>query len=267
MPYITTDKKITWHYEVLGEGDVLVFLHGWAASSRVFVQQAEYFSQKNKVILVDLPGHGKTSWQEISFDAVADEINVLLQKINVASFSLVGSSMGGVVALKLCARFPEKIKRLVMVGSLPQFCRSPGMPLGLDRAQFEKLKSQLAHKYPSILDIFFRSLFTIEERESQKFQWLHQFRREEDVPSKDALVYFLDKLGTEDLMPILKEIKIPALFIAGAQDYICPSDSLAFLKNILPRIHFHVIEQSGHFPFLIRSTEFNQAVEKFLLEK
>ncbi len=267
MPYVTTERRMNWHYEALGQGEALVFLHGWAASSKVFVQQAEYFSQKYKVILIDLPGHGKTSWQPLSFEDIAQEIGCLLEKMNISSLSLVGSSMGGVIALRLCELFPQTIKRLVMVGSLPQFCRSPGVPLGLERAQFDKLKSQLTYKYPTILDIFFRSLFTMEERASPRFQWIHQFRREEYVPSREALVYLLDMLGKEDLMPILKDMKAPVLLIAGQEDYICPPDSLAFLKRILPRGRFETIAQAGHFPFLIKAMEFNQVVEDFLLGK
>jgi pimeloyl-[acyl-carrier protein] methyl ester esterase len=267
MPYLTTKKEITWYYEVCGQGSPLLFLHGWGASSMVFVQQVEYFSQKYKVILVDLPGHGKTTWKPISFNDIADDMDCLLREMNVSPVSLVGSSMGGAVGLRFYERFPQRVERLIMVGSLPRFCRNPDIPLGLDRAQFEKLKGQLEHKYPSILDIFFRSLFTMEERENPKFQWIHQFRKQENIPRKEALIYFLDMLGKEDFLAMLKDIKIPLQFIAGDHDYICPPDSIAFLKEMLPQARFNTIEKSGHFPFLIKSAEFNRTVEQFLLEK
>jgi len=78
------------------------------------------------------------------------------------------------------------------------------------------------------------------------------------------LVHFLDILGTEDLLPIFKSIKIPVQVITGRQDYICPPDSLEFLKEMMPRACFNIMEDSGHFPFLIRSAEFNRVVEQFL---
>ena len=267
MPYLETQRKINWHYEISGEGPCLLFLHGWASSSRVFAQQVEYFSQKNKVLAIDLPGHGSTSWQPISFKNIVQEMDVVLTALGINSVSIIGSSMGGMIGLHFCAMLPNKVNRLVMVGSAPRFLQKPGMPVGLKREEMQRLKAQVGTKYQGILDIFFRSLFTIEERESQKFKWIHQFRKEENPPSQEALIYFLDMLEQEDLVSILKNIKIPIQFIVGRQDYICSEYSMEFLKTILPYARFDFIEKSGHFPFLIRSTEFNQQVEQFLQEE
>jgi pimeloyl-[acyl-carrier protein] methyl ester esterase len=264
MPHIETERKIKWHYEVHGEGDCLLFLHGWASSSRVFAQQTEYFSRKNKVVLIDLPGHGATSWQRVSFSEMVYDIEAILNALQIPSVRIIGSSMGGMLGLKFYSMFPQKVKKLVMAGSVPRFLQRPGMPVGLKLQEMQKLKGQVATKYPGILDIFFRSLFTLEERESEKFKWIHQFRKEENPPSQEALLYFLDLLEKEDLVAILNNIKIPVQFIAGRHDYICSADSMEFLKTMLPYAQFNFIERSGHFPFLIRSAEFNQQVEQFL---
>ncbi|MCX5681936.1 MAG: alpha/beta hydrolase [Candidatus Omnitrophica bacterium] len=267
MPFIETPRKIKWHYETSGEGSCLLFLHGWASSSRVFAQQAEYFSQKNKVILIDLPGHGLTSWQPVSFSEIVYDIEAILNTLNVDSLNIVGSSMGGMIGLKFYGMFPQRVKRLVMAGSVPKFLQSPGMPVGLKPQEMQKLRAQVVMKYPGILDIFFRSLFTLEERETEKFKWIHQFRKEENFPSQEALIYYLDLLEKEDLVAILKNIKIPVQFISGRHDYICSADSMEFLKVMLSYAQFNFIEKSGHFPFLIRSVEFNQEVEKFLTKE
>lgn len=265
MPYLETERKIKWHYETSGEGDCILFLHGWASSSRVFAQQVEYFSQKNKVIVVDLPGHGETTWRRVSFSEIGYDIDAILSALHIDSVSIVGSSMGGMLGLKFYGMFPQKVKRLVMAGSVPKFLQSPGMPVGLKLQEMQKLRTQVATKYPGILDIFFRSLFTLEERESEKFKWIHQFRREENPPSQEALIYYLDLLEKEDLVGILKNIRIPVQFISGRHDYICSESSMEYLKTMLPYAQFNFIEKSGHFPFLIRSVEFNQEVEKFLI--
>jgi pimeloyl-[acyl-carrier protein] methyl ester esterase len=264
MPFIETARKINWHYETQGEGDCLLFLHGWASSSRVFAQQAEYFSRKNKVVLLDLPGHGETSWQPVSFSEIAYDIENILHRLCISSVSIIGSSMGGMLGLKFYGMFPQRVKKLVMAGSVPRFLQKPGMPVGLKLQEMQRLKNQVGTKYPGILDIFFRSLFTLEERESEKFKWIHQFRKEENPPSQESLLHFLDLLEREDLIAILKNIKIPVQFISGRHDYICSEDSMEFLKEMLPYTQFHFIERSGHFPFLIRSAEFNQHVEQFL---
>lgn len=267
MPTLETKRKIRWHYETAGEGEALLFLHGWASSIRVFAQQTEHFSRSNRVILVDLPGHGETTWQPVSFSEIVYDVEEILNALGVDTLNVVGSSMGGMLGLKFYGMFPQRVRRLVMAGSVPRFLQSPGMPVGLKFAEMQKLKEQVATKYPGILDIFFRSLFTLEERESEKFKWIHQFRKEENPPSQEALIYFLDLLEREDLVAILKNIRIPVQFISGRHDYICSASSMEYLKTLLPYAQFNFIEKSGHFPFLIRSAEFNQEVEKFLTYK
>lgn len=267
MPIIVTEKDLSWHYDLSGKGECLLFLHGWASNGRAFAQQAEFFSSRYQTLILDLPGHGETSWKPLSLDEIVSDINFILQKLHMANVTMIGSSMGGMIGLKFCATFAEKVQRLVMIGSLPKFCRTSQIPLGLHKAQFQKLKDQVQNQYPNILEIFFRSLFTIEERETAKFRWLQQFRQNEKIPQQQALLDFLGLLEGEDLLPVLKNISLPIQFISGHEDYICPPDSVAFLKALMPTAEFHFIAQSGHFPFIIRSAEFNTLVQEFLLKK
>lgn len=264
MSFIVTPRNVSWHYEICGQGECLLFLHGWASNSRVFSQQKEFFSKDHQVLTVDLPGHGETSWQPISFSEIAQDIHYILETLNIASASLVGSSMGGLIGLKFSLAFPNNVHRLVLIGSLPKFCRTPEIPLGLHPGQFLKLKDQVQKQYPNILEVFFRSLFTIEERETEKFRWLQQFRKNEKIPDQKALLGFLDQLERENLLFLVKDISVPIQFISGQEDYICPVDSVAFLKTIMPQAEFHFIQKSGHFPFIIRSAEFNMLVKEFL---
>jgi len=261
-----TKNEIRWHYNVLGHGPCLFFIHGWAGNMRVFSQQARHFSSDYKVVLVDLPGHGKTDWKPGTFDEVAIQIKEIADHIGVDKFSIVGSSMGGFVGLKIAELFPSSVEKIIMVGSLPKFFKTQQCPIGLTAQEMEKLRTQLETKYPAILDIFFRSLFTRQERESEKFKWIHQFRKEEKAPSQEALISFLDMLAHDDLMDFLKAVNAPILFLAGRKDYICSENSLKFIKNTIPQVQIAFMENCGHFPFLINSVEFNNVVEKFLLK-
>ncbi|MDD3374473.1 MAG: alpha/beta hydrolase [Candidatus Omnitrophica bacterium] len=265
MSYLITKENIRWHYNVLGKGNCIFFIHGWAANMRVFSQQARYFSQEYKVVLVDLPGHGKTNWKEITFDDIATGIKDIADVIGINKFSIVGSSMGGFVGLKIAQLFPQRVEKLAMIGSLPKFLKTQKRPLGLTEFEMNKLKQQIQTKYPGILDIFFRSLFTLQERESEKFKWIHQFRKQEKVPQREALESFLEMLKEGDLTEFAESVNIPILFLAGRKDYICSQSSLKFIGNIVPKATIEFMEDCGHFPFLIKSEEFNKKVEKFLI--
>lgn len=264
MPHLKASSSIDWHYEVDGEGEVLLFIHGWGVDKRIWRQQSKFFSDYYRVIGIDLPGHGMSGWQKVPFKQMALDVKEILDYLNVRELSIVGSSFGGLLAFQFYELFPSMIKRMVFVGSMPKFSKSPDFPYGLDVAQMRKLNSQLDVAYPSVVNIFFRSLFTIEERESRRFKWLQKFRQNDEVPIKQALVEYLDILESEDLRHVLPAVKIPMLFINGREDTICCSKTVDYLQKVSPHSSFFFFEKCGHFPFLSKPHEFNDVLKSFL---
>ncbi|HLF17593.1 MAG TPA: alpha/beta hydrolase [Candidatus Omnitrophota bacterium] len=264
MPHLKTGSGISWHYEAEGEGEDLLFIHGWGVDRRIWRQQLKYFSQFYRVISVDLPGHGKSEWIKMDLQNMAEDLMEILMHVRVEKVSVVGSSIGGLLALKLYQFFPQIIKKMIFVGSMPKFAKSKDYPHGLDIERMRKLGGQLDTNYPAIINIFFRSLFTKEERKSRRFKWLQKFRQFDDLPSRPALIQYLDIMEQEDLRDVLKAIKVPVQFINGREDEICRAETVEFLKNSCPNAKLEYFEQCGHFPFLSKPYEFNETLEKFL---
>lgn len=264
MPHIKTTSGIHWHYDVEGEGEHLLFLHGWGVDKRIWRQQAKFFAQYYRVMTIDLPGHGKSSWEKIPLQGMVMDLKAILATLHFKDVSVIGSSLGGLVALKLYEAFPDGIKRLIFVGSMPKFSKSSDYPHGLDVQKMRRLGSQLTSDYPSIVNIFFRSLFTKQERQTRRYKWLQKFRQYDETPMKQALVDYLDILEQEDLREVLKKVHIPIQFINGRDDEICTSQTVAFLRGVRPESRFDFFEQCGHFPFLSKPHEFNKVVEEFL---
>jgi len=266
LPYLTTQRNFQWHYTLSGAGEPLLFVHGWGADLRLWAQQALYFSKRYRVMTIDLPGHGKTHWKPLPFDRMVRNLKDATERLGLNGMNVVGSSLGGLVALKLFDLFPEGVKRMVWVGCLPKFLHSPDYPFGLKLEWMRRLAGQLDTDYPLIVHIFFRSLFTPEERESPLFQWFKKFRKNEDLPQREALRGFLDILQKEDLRGVFSKIRIPFQIINGTEDYICSKDAVNFLKRRLPAARVHLFQDCGHFPFLTKPREFNRVLERFLRE-
>ncbi|MBP9855091.1 MAG: alpha/beta fold hydrolase [Candidatus Omnitrophica bacterium] len=264
MPLIKGKNGIIWNYDIEGEGKTLLFLHGWGVDKRVWRQQSKYFSKKYQVITVDLPGHGQTSWEKMKLTDMCEDLSKILIRLCPGKITVVSSSLGGLFALKMYEAFPEKIERLVMVGSMPKFSKSEDYPYGLDVAEMRKLSGQLDQSYPSIVDVFFRSLFTKHERNSRRFKWLQKFRQFDNKPIKHALMQYLDVLEEEDLRSILEMTKLPMQFINGTEDEICKKEVLNYIRTVQPNARYDFFEQCGHFPFLSKPHEFNQVLESFL---
>ena len=264
MPHLKTPKAIDWNYEINGQGEPLVFLHGWGGNLRLWSAQAEYFSSRYQVIRIDLPGHGLTNWKRITLPQMARDLEKILQDLNCPPINIVGSSLGGLIALQWFDLFPERFKRIVFVGALPKFLMTADYPYGLELHRLKKLDSQLETDYPAIVNIFFRSLFTRQEMESSRdaLQCVSTA-----FPAKEALHEFLYILEKEDLRRTIEKINkdsIPVQILNGADDYICSKEAVGYLQSKLPHACVKLFKDCGHFPFLTKPQEFNEALEKFL---
>ena len=266
MPGIMSKSSIEWNYDLAGEGEALVFFHGWGVDLRIWKQQYKHFSNNYKVVSFDLPGHGKSGWQSMLFKDMAEDLNIVMDELGLNNIVSVGSSLGGLLALRLYEISPERFKKMVFVGAVPKFSRSEDFPYGLDVEKIRKLGGQLDTSYPSIVNIFFRSLFTKEERASRRYKWLQKFRQFDEAPMKPALVEYLSILEKEDLTDVLKKIDIPVQFINGEGDTICNMVAVGHLKQLVPEGRFDIFDKCGHFPFLSKPHEFNNILEEFLLE-
>ncbi len=267
MPHLRTKRGLDWYYTLDGTGEVLVLIHGWAGDSQLWIQQREYFIKDYRVITIDLPGHGDSSWKKLSLKEIVVDLNEILKKLRVWKINVIGSSLGGLVALKLFGFDPDRVTRVILVGALPKFCQSAGYPFGLKRERIRMLGKQVKTDYPEIVNIFFRSLFTMQERQSPRFKWLNQFRKREQIPQQEALQGFLEILekedAREDFQKVIKMQK-PFQILNGTDDYICSQEAIQFLKTQYPQIKVDFFQHCGHFPFLTKPLEFNQAVEHFL---
>ena len=94
--------------------------------------------------------------------------------------------------LKLYDGMPEKVERMVFCGSLPKFAKSKDFPYGLNVNRMRMLAKQLEMGYPFIVDIFFRSLFTKEERKTRRYKWLQKFRKFNAKPMKKSFGQLFD---------------------------------------------------------------------------
>ncbi len=264
MPYLKMPRGLNWHYQIAGQGPTVLFLHGFGVNGRIWRQQTKYFSENYRVIVVDLPGHGQSDWQNISLTDMGEDIEFLLQYLGCQQIGIVASSFGGLVALKIFELNAGRIKFFVFAGSQPKFCTSQDYPFGLSTERIAKLAGQLKSDYPSMINIFFRSLFTPQERATRRFKWVQTFRKTDFVPRKEALLVLLSILEKEDLRDIFYSHNLPILFINGSEDYICQKSFYESLQEKIPSGRFVWFNDCGHFPFISRPHEFNGALADFL---
>ena len=114
----------TLHYIDLGEGEPVVLVHGFADSSYSWHQNALALKRAgNRLIMVDLPGHGLSDAPpdpyQYTVDNQARAVVTLTEKLGIRDFSIVGHCTGGSIALFIARNHPEKIRRLALIDPIP----------------------------------------------------------------------------------------------------------------------------------------------------
>jgi pimeloyl-ACP methyl ester carboxylesterase len=110
---------VDYYYEIHGQGEPLLLLHGGLMSSASFHPLLPALTDKHRVILVDLHGHGRTTLGDrpISIVGNAKDLDALLEKLGVPQTDVVGYSFGGGTALQLAANHPKRVRKLVIMSA------------------------------------------------------------------------------------------------------------------------------------------------------
>jgi pimeloyl-ACP methyl ester carboxylesterase len=105
------------YYQVQGTGQPVIVLHGGFGNTELFMPDITALAKNNKVILVDLQGHGRTADidRPIVPDSMANDIAALIKHLGLGKTHIIGYSLGGLVALRLAIQHPELLDKAVLV--------------------------------------------------------------------------------------------------------------------------------------------------------
>ena len=114
-----TVNGINMYYEIYGEGEPLLLLHGNGGSIRGHSGRIEYFKDKYQVIAVDSRAHGRTEdiGDSLTYKNMTKDINDLLEYLSIDSSYIWGQSDGGILGLRLAFDYPDKVKKLAVFGA------------------------------------------------------------------------------------------------------------------------------------------------------
>ena len=234
-------------YEVEGAGPPLVLLHGASSSGRAdFGPPVAMLRQSFRCYLPDARGHGATRWDVadgFSYQWLVDDLGAFADALGLGTFHLAGFSMGGGTALGFAARWPERVRTLVVAGVAPQ--REPRASVA--RRLFDPLR--IARRDPA---------------------WAADLdRRHDPVQGEGAwerlLPVIASEIAAQDLLgpADLRRIDAPALVIVGDRDPFVPVDQAWGLMRQLPDARLLVVPECGHEVTTQRPALVNEALAAF----
>lgn len=112
-------EGVNYYYEIRGQGDPLLLLHGGLGSTDMFAPIMPMLSRDRQVIAVDLQGHGRTTLGDrpIDLEAIGNDLAMLLKQIGYDQVDVLGYSFGGGAGFRLAVQHPEMVRRLALVSA------------------------------------------------------------------------------------------------------------------------------------------------------
>lgn len=238
---------------------MLRLLHGWGLNSRVFMGFEAALARPTQAL--DLPGHGHAPYRPGDLDP--ERLAQSLAHRYPEPSAWLAWSLGGLVALMLAARHPERVSKLVLVGATPHFMQAADWPFGTESAVLKNFSTQLALDYEATLRRFLTLQAGVGER-AQVHKLMSDLKVGGDAQVA-ALAEGLAVLETQDLRGLLATIRIPTLFIHGADDKVVSLEAARWSVDHMPHARFAVLGR-GHAPFLSDETQCAKLVRDFLDE-
>lgn len=259
MSSIVTEQGIL-HYESIGRGQPIVLLHGWINSWGVWRDcMISLASQgKYRVYALDFWGFGdsaNTSPGSFRIESYVEMVHQFMNTLGMQEAPIFGHSMGGTVALQFALSYPQRTKKVAIVGS----------PIvGTSLSPFLKLAGQswvaaLVWRYPVMLNTIMRVLLAKDSLEVRQMIF-----RDVQRTSIESFFRSIDDLHKTDLRQRLPELKIPTLGIYGVNDNIVSPRNAGILSGNVATAEVSMMQRSRHFPMTDEPDKFLQSLSRFL---
>ena len=242
------------HYVNYGKGsEALVLIHGWTCNLDNWRDQFSVFAKRNRVIAIDLPGHGQSDKPQITYsmDLFARAVDAVMRDAKVKRAVLVGHSMGTPVARQFYRKYPQKTLAIVIVdGSLRPFADKVMIDRLIDGFRGANYKEAVSQMLTAISG----PNLSTEARERIKASSLNT--------PQHVIVSAMQGMADPSIWGEDK-INVPVLAIMAKNAFYPPNIEDSFRK-IAPQIEFQMWDGVGHFIMMEKPKEFNAAVLQFL---
>jgi len=239
----------------------IVFWHGWGMHHSVWDALISHLKQRLhkdfQYHAKALPGYSDTAAPvPYSPEKVIDTLSASLP----SSCILCAWSMGSMLALQLAYQYPEKIKKLVLIGSTPSFMQRHGWLHGIPDAVMTDFMEGVRQDAHAAIKRFI-ALFNQNDRQARQIsrQLAHIA-----LPPQPVLLDGLNLLKEMDLRFIIPKITLPSLLIHGEHDPLMPLHAAQWIQENMPDARLSVIPSTAHAPFLSNPGECAKLISNFI---
>lgn len=267
-------------YDIHGEGEPLLLIHGFSDRKEHWRAQVDELSQHFKVIRMDNRGAGKSDRPdgEYSMDVYTQDIAGLLDELEIDKTHIAGHSLGGMIVQNFLINYPERVKKGILINTIPGLT-PPGVPNeqgikmyrenslnNLKKIQENPLTEFLNGAKRSYSRKFYKKMV---ENPDKKFHGIWSVKdlvkeKTEYGPIEEDIIHQAEALETHNVYEKLPDVEAEVLIIAAEKDKTCPKMMNEKIHELLPNSKFEVIENAGHQSVLEYPHKINNHIIHFL---
>ena len=246
-------------YESVGDGPPVVFLHGLGSTSNVWHAQRVALQKTHRAITLDLPGSGRSSKHERTYSMLrwAEQLDLLAAHLNLDTFVLVGHSMTTILAQNFAARYPKRVRGIVLCGPLTE------QPPAMREAFAKRAESVAKEGMLTVAEQVLAGAISAGTRESPSALpgLYREMLQANDPPSYAAQCRALMEASAKADQPA---IACPTLILVGDQDGVTPIANARAIAAAVPGATIRVIPATAHLTMAERPEAFNAVILEFL---
>jgi pimeloyl-ACP methyl ester carboxylesterase len=229
------------HYEALGRGRPIIFLHGWVGSWRYWINAMQVASTSFRAYAIDLFGFGDTARDSLRYplDSQANLINRFFEEMGIGKVALVGHDLGALVAFSYVKQFPKSVDRMMAINCPLEY---DAVNSRMRSANMQELVDWLSSRSPEANS----ALADAAKADPQ------------------AISASLAGLQANNVFSNVRDLGVPCLFVYGSNDPAVTMPTQERADSFPSHMHQISLDGTGHFPMIDNPSQFNRLLTDFL---
>jgi pimeloyl-ACP methyl ester carboxylesterase len=224
-----------YYRSATGSGRTLVFLHGWASSSRMWAREMEALGGDYRCLALDLPGHGQSSNPPAAWYSLDNFVSVTrawIHALHAQPATLVGHSLGGTIAVQYALHYPDEVRGLILVNPVITGRLQPHVRWMFRRTPSRVITDLTRRLWPRLSNHVQQAL-AADRVPLLPEGYLRRNLEDLTLASADSLLGSA-RAAHNDLSPRLHELRTPTLVIVGRRDRTVPPENGRMAARRIP---------------------------------
>lgn len=250
----------------LDSPETMLLVHGFGTDQTVWDLITPAFEHRYKIILLDNMGAGESvrsafkQHKYLTLSGYVEDLKHIISELSLQNITMIGHSVGAMIAALTTLEFPRLFKRLVMIGASPCYRDRDDYFGGFEKETIDQIYDSVMSDFDHWVNSFTQAAFDYhhDSNIAKRFaSTLHSY-------DKKYILTVLCSIFQTDYRSILPKITTPTLLVQSEHDFFVPFAVAEYMHMNIPLNQLVEIPAKGHFPHLTNANELIREIEKFL---